>query len=191
MPDSLSTLFPSLNALTHNALVIDSSGMIRFVSARWDEFNRQYGLTSTPDCLERSILELFQEVMIVPADIHKLEQLLQDMVQGTRLSSSTELALLTLNRGSRLFELNMCPLIAEPAPAYKAAILAIRDIGLPPVIRQLVPICASCKSIRSTQEEWIRIERFLQQQLSLQFTHDICPACIRELYPQYAASLKW
>lgn len=51
---------------------------------------------------------------------------------------------------------------------------------------RLVPICASCKSIRNRNEEWITIEQYLKQQLSIQFTHDICLDCIRLLYPQYA-----
>ncbi|WP_379132441.1 hypothetical protein [Paenibacillus sp. sgz500958] len=49
-----------------------------------------------------------------------------------------------------------------------------------------LPICASCKSIRDDREQWVRIEKFMQQQLSVQLTHDICPECIRQLYPQYA-----
>ena len=214
MPDSFSSsLIHALNALKHNVLVISSNGVIRFANIHWEAFNQLYGISNPVDWLELSVLELFQEKLADAEGIMKLEHLLLDIFQETRLASSIELDILTMNKGSRSFGLELILLITEQNATSQTAILTLRDLGPSastvepasptPVTRTpgtlhlhnknqcLVPICAACKSVRSIQEEWISIERFLQAQLSLQFTHDICPDCIRELYPKYAAALKW
>ena len=213
MPDSISSSISRyLNSLKHNLLVIDSSGIIRFASLHWEDFNQLYGFSAATDWRGLNALMLFGEQLANPGEALKLEQLLREVFQWDRLASSTELALLTENRGTRVFRLELVLLITEQTPACQTAMLTLRDISpssspgesvIPhsPFRRlsashqhispQLVPICASCKSIRNSREEWITVERFLQLQLSLQFTHDICPACIRELYPKYAAALKW
>lgn len=214
MPDSISSsITQSLNALKHNVLVIGSNGVIRFANVHWEEFNQLYGISDPSDWLELSVLELFRERLADAEGMMKLEHLLLDIFQETRLASSIELDILTMSRGSRIFRLELFLLITEQITTSQTAILTLRDIGPSapvvepvsptPVTRTpgtlylhkknqcLVPICAACKSVRNIQQEWISIERFLQAQLSLQFTHDICPDCIRELYPKYAAALKW
>src|SRR5881296_967469 len=41
----------------------------------------------------------------------------------------------------------------------------------------LLPICAYCKSIRSDDESWQPIERYIGARSDAQFTHSICPDC--------------
>lgn len=212
MPDSLSSsIIQTLSALKHNALVIDNGGFILFASHHWDDYNQLYGFSFPADRLGLSVLELFREQLADPDGILRLEQVQRDIFDGISLASSTTLDILTVDRGSRIFRLDIFPLITEHTAAGPQAVLTMHEVGpstaeLPVPIQairskkaihppkknhHLVPICAACKSIRSSDEEWITIERFLQTQLSLQFTHDICPDCIRELYPKYAGALKW
>lgn len=47
----------------------------------------------------------------------------------------------------------------------------------------LLPICASCKKIRNDQGYWERIERYIGERSSVQFSHGICPECAQKLYP--------
>lgn len=51
--------------------------------------------------------------------------------------------------------------------------------------RMLIPVCANCKSIRNEAGEWERMERYLNTNFGLRFTHSICPVCTRQLYPEY------
>lgn len=56
-------------------------------------------------------------------------------------------------------------------------------------VRQLqgmLPICSSCKKIRDDQGYWQRIESYLYEHSNLQFSHSICPDCIKKLYPKQA-----
>lgn len=53
----------------------------------------------------------------------------------------------------------------------------------------LLPICASCKKIRSTDGDphdpasWTTVEKFISAKTSADFTHSICPDCLKKLYP--------
>jgi len=51
------------------------------------------------------------------------------------------------------------------------------------IIEHIVPICSSCKKIRTEEEKWIPIEEFLREHM--EFTHSLCPECARKLYPEF------
>ncbi|HYK89858.1 MAG TPA: response regulator [Acidobacteriota bacterium] len=48
----------------------------------------------------------------------------------------------------------------------------------------LLPICANCKRIRDDSGRWTRIEEYISNRSEADFTHGICPQCIRKLYPE-------
>jgi CheY-like chemotaxis protein len=47
----------------------------------------------------------------------------------------------------------------------------------------LIPICASCKKMRDDTGYWQAVEQYIGQRSNAQFTHGICPDCIKKLYP--------
>lgn len=49
----------------------------------------------------------------------------------------------------------------------------------------LLPICSSCKKIRDDKGYWNQIERYIAEHSEAEFSHGICPECVRKLYPQY------
>lgn len=52
-------------------------------------------------------------------------------------------------------------------------------------IGELLPICASCKSIRGEDGSWMSIEEYIDSRSNTQFSHGICPECARKLYPDF------
>jgi PAS domain S-box-containing protein len=50
----------------------------------------------------------------------------------------------------------------------------------------LVPICSNCKKIRNAKGEWAAVEEYLTQHTGAQFSHGICPDCMKRFYPEYA-----
>jgi len=56
------------------------------------------------------------------------------------------------------------------------------------VLKGLLPICASCKKIRDDRGYWQLVETYIQQRSEAEFTHGICPDCMKRLYPDYAVS---
>jgi PAS domain S-box-containing protein len=53
----------------------------------------------------------------------------------------------------------------------------------------LLPICASCKKIRNDGGYWEQVETYIRSRSNAEFTHGICPDCVRQLYPEYQSIL--
>jgi PAS domain S-box-containing protein len=47
----------------------------------------------------------------------------------------------------------------------------------------MLPICASCKKIRDDKGYWNQIEAYIRDHSEAEFSHGICPECIKKLYP--------
>jgi PAS domain S-box-containing protein len=54
----------------------------------------------------------------------------------------------------------------------------------------LLPICASCKKIRNDGGYWEQVETYIRSRSNAEFTHGICPDCVRLLYPEYESILQ-
>ena len=52
------------------------------------------------------------------------------------------------------------------------------------ILQGLLPICASCKKIRNAKGDWTQLEAYISDRSEADFTHGICPECMRELYPE-------
>ncbi len=52
------------------------------------------------------------------------------------------------------------------------------------VLSGMLPICAHCKNIRNDKGYWETLETYLRQHTEADFTHGICPDCIRKMYPE-------
>lgn len=48
----------------------------------------------------------------------------------------------------------------------------------------LLPICSSCHKIRSKENEWHSLEKYISERTEATFTHSICPDCAKTLYPE-------
>lgn len=51
------------------------------------------------------------------------------------------------------------------------------------VLRGLLPICSACKKIRDDAGYWNQMEVYVRDHSEAEFTHGICPDCLRRLYP--------
>ncbi len=49
-------------------------------------------------------------------------------------------------------------------------------------LKGIIPICCSCKKIRNDSGYWEQIESYMSQHLNAEFTHGICPHCVKKLY---------
>lgn len=53
------------------------------------------------------------------------------------------------------------------------------------VLSGMLPICASCKKIRDDKGYWNQIESYVREHSEAEFSHGICPECVKELYPEF------
>lgn len=56
-------------------------------------------------------------------------------------------------------------------------------------LKGLLPICSSCKKIRTDDGYWLQIETYIKEQTGTEFSHGICPDCVKKLYPDISAEL--
>jgi hypothetical protein len=49
----------------------------------------------------------------------------------------------------------------------------------------MLPICASCKKIRDDKGYWTQIEAYIREHSDAEFSHGICPECMKKLYPEF------
>lgn len=52
-------------------------------------------------------------------------------------------------------------------------------------LQGILPICANCKKIRDDRGDWVPMEAYLRDRTDADFSHGICPACAKKLYPEY------
>lgn len=53
----------------------------------------------------------------------------------------------------------------------------------------LLPICAYCKKIRNDDGYWKQIEGYIAEHSEAEFSHSICPDCVKRLYPNIIQDL--
>ena len=63
--------------------------------------------------------------------------------------------------------------------SYKKALEEVKTLG------GLIPICASCKKIRDDKGYWSAVESYISKHTDAEFSHGICPDCMKKLYPEY------
>jgi PAS domain S-box-containing protein len=51
-----------------------------------------------------------------------------------------------------------------------------------------LPICSHCKKIRDDEGYWQLLETYISERSQAQFSHSLCPECLKELYPEYYKS---
>lgn len=88
-----------------------------------------------------------------------------------------ELAAIALANSRYLDRLN------EKNQALELALSEIRTL------QGLLPMCSHCKSIRTDDGLWMRIEAYLSDHTDAKFSHGLCPDCIRDLYPDDADAI--
>jgi signal transduction histidine kinase len=52
-------------------------------------------------------------------------------------------------------------------------------------LRGILPICSFCKKVRDDEGYWRQVDVYIQQQTNVDFSHSVCPECVKTHYPDY------
>jgi PAS domain-containing protein len=69
-------------------------------------------------------------------------------------------------------------------------LLTIEDITEITLLQHIIPICMHCKKIRDDDRYWHNVERYFESHLGAEFSHGICPECMKRHYPSAAGRNK-
>ncbi|MEN8142339.1 MAG: hypothetical protein ABFQ82_01925, partial [Thermodesulfobacteriota bacterium] len=53
------------------------------------------------------------------------------------------------------------------------------------ILSGFLPICSSCKSIRTEQGKWEQMETYIRDHSEAEFSHSYCPKCAQKLYSDF------
>ena len=57
------------------------------------------------------------------------------------------------------------------------------------ILKEMLPICAHCKKVRDDDGYWQQIETYITKNSDTQFSHGICPDCVRKFYPEFSEAI--
>ncbi|MCX5829217.1 MAG: response regulator transcription factor [Deltaproteobacteria bacterium] len=79
--------------------------------------------------------------------------------------------------GQRILELQAA--MVDKVQELQKALNEVRTL------RGIIPICASCKNIRDDKGYWNQVEAYIRDHSEAEFSHGICPECLKKLYPEF------
>jgi PAS domain-containing protein len=70
------------------------------------------------------------------------------------------------------------------------AMLILQDVSQLMELKRILPICAHCKKIRNDDQYWCSVEPYFKEHMGLDFSHGLCPECIKKNYPDFCEASK-
>ncbi len=53
-------------------------------------------------------------------------------------------------------------------------------------LKGILPICSFCNKIRDEKGRWEKIDIYIEKNSEAEFTHSLCPECMKKYYPDYS-----
>lgn len=71
---------------------------------------------------------------------------------------------------------------ASPIPQSPGLVLVVlENITEVSTVKDIIPICMSCRKVRDDREYWEQVEGYLLKHAGLLFSHGLCPSCAKTL----------
>jgi CRP-like cAMP-binding protein len=120
-----------------------------------------------------------------PLDYFGEMTLIDDLVRSATVVAKEAVEALSLDQADFLLELDTNPTIAiELLRVMSQRVRVLEKIAMSS-LGGLLPICLHCKNIRDESGSWVRIEDYIIDRSEADFTHGMCPDCMKKLYPKH------
>lgn len=204
-------LHPTLAAIADKfrtkMLLLDRNDNILYANAEWTEYACHLGLSRFFQWNGVDYMDFMKELVLDQAHLNRLGKALQSIWSGERFAYSEDFPAPPSLAAEASLKIEAFPLLdlgaSSSLPECVAVSHRFTDSRILPLSspaprrkvvarfpKRYIPVCASCRSVRNNQEVWVSSEAFFKASLGIEFTHDICPSCVRMLYPQYAKSFE-
>ncbi|MGD8228224.1 MAG: cyclic nucleotide-binding domain-containing protein [Desulfobacteraceae bacterium] len=115
--------------------------------------------------------------------------LIDDLVRSASVVAKGETGVLILDQQSFRQDIERYPAMAFELMRMLSQRIRAIEKTIVDAIGGLLPICAHCKKIREDDGSWVPIEKYISDHSEAEFSHGLCPDCLKSLYPQYAKKL--
>ncbi|GGH13162.1 PAS domain-containing protein [Paenibacillus segetis] len=193
----------AIHSLKLSICIISPDGTLEHVNQAWATQAIKYGLAPHWDRPGTNLLQLLgsSTYKLSPLSSHLLEHFHQ-ILHGDSPYFQTEFQM-NSTQETRWFLAEITPLTKQGTTQIEGILFTCSDItefkeiefqlievmSNISALHGLLPICAVCKKIKDHENVWNPLEKYMKQHTSIEFTHDICPECIRLLYPKYSSAL--
>jgi hypothetical protein len=167
---------------------MDAEALLRGLNAL-DRAHNDYALRA------RSIFDLLEHgrradarvgAVAAEAESQRFQSALDEVLAIARSAAEVNLERLETEQEQATLlvaSLSVAAVIMGIAIAWRAVVL----VGELRSLTGLLPICASCKSIRDDQGYWNQLELYVENHSEAQFTHGLCEPCVEKLKEQASA----
>ncbi|HWO53094.1 MAG TPA: PAS domain-containing protein [Paenibacillus cookii] len=199
MPKTSFTFPEIIDSFKQAVAVVDADGCIVSVNRNWVQNSIDAGIPETFEWIGVSFMQIYYALS--EADGRPPDEL-DSVLNGTLPYYRQEIQS-SMQHANKWYLLEASAIYDDSRHTIKGMTVCFTDITKSKMIehdllealtqirtlRGLLPICAVCKRIRDEQDIWNSVESFLEKHTHAEFTHDICPDCIRRLYPKYSSIL--
>lgn len=77
-----------------------------------------------------------------------------------------------------------CVLVSEITRQKRTEAELRQALAQVKTLRGLLPVCAWCQQIRTTDGRWTSLDRYVAEHSDAQVSHGICDACLEKKYPE-------
>jgi len=199
LPKTSFTFPEIIDSLQQAVAVVDANGCIISVNRNWIQNSIEAGIPDSFEWIGISFMQIYSALSEADG---QLPDELDSVLDGTLPYYRREIQS-SMPSANKWYLLEASTIYHGDGQTVKGMTLCFTDITKSKMIehdllealtqirtlRGLLPICAVCKRIRDEQDIWNSVESFLEKHTHAEFTHDICPDCIRRLYPKYSSIL--
>ncbi|MDH3590248.1 MAG: response regulator transcription factor [Planctomycetota bacterium] len=108
----------------------------------------------------------------------------EDLIRGLNAGADDYLRK-PLHRGELRARLRVGLRTISLETALRERIAELRDaLDHVKQLQGLIPICMHCKRMRTENQIWMMVERYLESRGDVVFSHGICDSCLSERYPE-------
>ncbi len=187
---NVEALHAVLDVMPHCVVVLGESLDVRYLnSAARREFgktgdnDRTYSLGEALDCLHLGAAS---------EDCGRSEQCEHCVVREAAADAAggqnayRRQAVMQLHYGSDIRDVHLrVSASAIEDTAGKIVVLSLEDVSENVHLRGLLPVCASCRTVRNDADYMRQVESYLRDKPVLDFSHGLCPDCQKQLKPSF------
>jgi sigma-B regulation protein RsbU (phosphoserine phosphatase) len=108
-----------------------------------------------------------------------------DIVSGLRAGADDYITK-PFDRGELQARVQVGERVMQLQCALAARITELQDaLSHVRTLQGILPICMHCHRIREDHDSWQRIEKYIQEHSDVEFSHGLCPDCLRRHYPDF------
>ena len=120
-----------------------------------------------------------------PYDYFGEMALIDDLVRSATVRAREDTKVLSLEKPAFHKAIERNPTIALELLRVLSQRVRVLEKSLVCTLGGLLPICMNCKNIRDDSGAWVRMEEYISDRSDADFTHGICPECMKKLYPKH------